>query len=189
MELDVRHIFTPELCIKTTLYVHTVTSHCVSNAHVHTTTHTCTCNTQICMYIYAHDTAHAHMHTQHHVHAGWSRSSPWCKPGGSWQDCGDAPSGWGYSRPAEQGVICSSVTCVVPCALFIVQKVPHNIQQNKNIRKRIQQITTADMHWRIKSFVHWKHVNLVHGLGTFFFSLQKIWTENASLGSKLQWIF
>ena len=24
------------------------------------------------------------------------------------------------------------------------------------------------MHWRIKSFVHWKHVHLVHGLGTFF---------------------
>ena len=28
-----RHIFTPELCIKATLYVHTVTSHCVSCKH------------------------------------------------------------------------------------------------------------------------------------------------------------
>ena len=28
------HTFTPELYIKTTLYVHTVTSHCVSCKHV-----------------------------------------------------------------------------------------------------------------------------------------------------------
>ena len=92
--------------IKATLYVHTVTSHCVSCKHVtrtiartvwvlfctrvitdsilvdlypplerhwhtwmhtpmhmHTTTHACTCNTQICMYIYAHNTTHAHAHT------------------------------------------------------------------------------------------------------------------------------
>ena len=34
MEWDVRHIFTPELYIKTMLYVHTVTSHCVSCEHV-----------------------------------------------------------------------------------------------------------------------------------------------------------
>ena len=31
-----------------------------------------------------------------------------------------------------------------------------------------QQITAADLHWRIKSFVHWKHVHLVYGLGTCF---------------------
>ena len=37
-----------------------------------------------------------------------------------------------------------------------------------NVKKHNQQITATDMHWRIKSFVHWKHVHLVHGLGTFF---------------------
>ena len=34
MECDVCHIFTPDLYSKTTLYVHTVTSHCVSCKHV-----------------------------------------------------------------------------------------------------------------------------------------------------------
>jgi len=48
-------------------------------------------------------TPHTHMHAQHHVHTGWILSSPRCKPGRSWQDCGHTPSGWGYSRPAEQG--------------------------------------------------------------------------------------
>ena len=37
---------------------------------------------------------------------------------------------------------------------------------SENISYRL---TAADMHWRIKSSVHWKHVNLVHGLDTFFF--------------------
>ena len=48
-------------------------------------------------------------------------------------------------------------------------------------------VTAADMHWIVQSFVHWKHVNLAHGLGTWFsFFFPKIWTKNASLGSKLQ---
>ena len=37
-----------------------------------------------------------------------------------------------------------------------------------NVRRHIQHIATADMQWRIKLFVHWKHVHLVHGLGTCF---------------------
>ena len=159
-----------------------------TNAHIHTTTHTCTCNTQICMCIYAHNTTHTCTH------------NTMCTQD---EDCplNDA-SREGHDRIVEMllhaGAIvdlqnkvfhCFSVTSVVPYALFIVQKVPHNIQGNMNVRKHILQITAADMHWRITSSVHWKHVNLVHKLGTFFifyFFYQKIWTENASLGSKLQ---
>ena len=48
-----------------------------------------------------------------------------------------------------------------------------------NVRK---QITAVVMHWRIKSFVHWKHVHLVHGLGTCFsqkFGLRMlVWDQN-----------
>ena len=159
MEWDVCHIFTPDLYIKTTLYVHTVTSHCVSCKHVtRTIARTvwvlfCTCvitdsilvdlypsfgrhshtwmHTLMHMYTQPHTHAHAthkytctftntmphthtHMHTYHHVHAGWSQFSLYCKPEWSWQDCGDAPSGWGYSRPADQGgKSCSSVNCSV----------------------------------------------------------------------------
>ena len=53
-------------------------------------------------------------HTLHDVHIEWILSSLYCKPGGSLQGCGEAPSGWGYSRPAEQGgKLCSSVNCSV----------------------------------------------------------------------------
>ena len=110
-------------------------------------------------------------HTQHHVHAEWRQSSLYCKPEGSWQDCGDAASGWGYSRPADQGgkllfVLLSLVLCHAQYSLYT--KHHHNIQGNMNVWKHIQQITAADMHWRIKLFVHWKHVHLVHGLITCF---------------------
>ena len=51
-----------------------------------------------------------------------------------------------------------------------------------NVRKHIQLITAADIHWRIKSFVHWK--NEVHGLGTCFpnkFGLRMlVWDQNCS---------
>ena len=121
------------------------------NAHVHTTTHTCTCNTQICMYIYA---THTHMHTQHHVQTGWILYSLYCKPARSWQDCGDAPSGWGYSRLAKQGG--KLFFCHLCCAMHIIHCTlsTTNIQGNLKFRKHIQQITAADKHWRIKSFVH-----------------------------------
>ena len=130
-----------------------------TNTHVHTTSHPCT---------FTH-TSHTHVHTRHHVHAGWIQSSLYCKPAGSRQDCGDAPSGWGYSRPAEQGgrlFFCH--LCRAMCSTFIIDYVPPNIQRNIIVRKHIQLIATADMHWRIKSFVQWEHVHLVHGLGTCF---------------------
>jgi len=73
--------------------------------------------------------------------------------------------------------------CIIHCTLSTTQHSGEYYQ----CQKHIQQITAADMHWRIKSFVHWKNVHLVHGLGTCF--QQKIWTESASLGSKLQRIF
>ena len=97
-----------------------------TNAHVHTTTQTFTCNTQICIYIYAHNTTHTHMCTQHHMHTGWTLSSPHCKPEWSWQDCGDPPSGWGYSRPAGQGwkfFICHLcfAMCIIQCTLSTTQ--------------------------------------------------------------------
>ena len=44
-----------------------------------------------------------HTHTHHHVHTGWIISSYCCKPGGASQNCRETPSGWGNSRPAEQG--------------------------------------------------------------------------------------
>ena len=70
---------------------------------------------------------------------------------------------------------CSSVTCVVPCTLFT---------GNMNVRKHSQLLTAADMHWRIKSFVLWKHVHLVHGLGTCFpnkFGQRMlVWDQNCS---------
>ena len=74
-----------------------------TNGHVHTTTHICTCNTNMHVHLRIQNHTHTHMHKQHHVHAGWILSSLYFKPGGAWQDSGDVPSGWGYSRPAEQG--------------------------------------------------------------------------------------
>ena len=44
---------------------------------------------------------------------------------------------------------------------------PHNIPGNVKFREHIQQITGVDMHGRTNSFVYWKHVHLVHGLGTY----------------------
>ena len=64
-----------------------------SNAHTHTTIH----NLHV-----THKYACIFMHTT--PHTGWILSSPYCKHNGSWQYCGDSPSGWDYSRPAEQGV-------------------------------------------------------------------------------------
>ena len=88
----------------------------ILNELVHQCTHKCIihthpCNTQTCTFTHNH---HAHIHTLHDVHVGWILSSVCCKPRGSWQGCGEAPSGWGYSRPAEQGgKLCSSVNCSV----------------------------------------------------------------------------
>ena len=134
MKWDLCHIFTPELHIKTTLYVHTVTSHCVIcryiieeksaivktvwvlfcicvitdsilvdlyppfRRHWHTWKHTLMLiahnHTPMHMqHTNMHGTVHSHTqhHTHHHVHAGWRLSSPFCKPGGAWQDSGDSP--------------------------------------------------------------------------------------------------
>ena len=106
---------------------------------------------------------HTHMHTQHHVHTGWRLPSIFCKPEGSLQDCGDATSGWGYSRPGGQGgrlllfVHLSLVLCHTHYSLYTKYTIDNirGIWMSENVR--IQQITAADMHWRMKSFVHWKH--------------------------------
>ena len=39
--------------------------------------------------------------------------------------------------------------------------VPHNIHGNKTVREHMEHIVTGNIHERIKSFVHWKHVHLV----------------------------
>ena len=156
-----------------------------TNAHVHTTTH---------MHM-QHTNMHVHLCTQHHtrttmhVHAGWIQSSVCCKPEESWHDCGDAPSGWGYSGPARQGArllfVHLAVTCVVPCALFIVHLVPHNSQRNTYECQKTGNCCCCALKNQIIcaleacTFRAWS--------GDMFFP--KIWTENASLGSKLQWIF
>ena len=57
----------------------------------------------------------------------------------------------------------SLVVCHVHYSLYT--KHHHNIWGNMKVRKHIQQITAADMHWR---FVHWKNVDSVHGLGACF---------------------
>ena len=54
------------------------------------------------------------------------------------------------------------------------------------VRKHIQEITAADMHWRIKSFVHWKHEYINFSAWSWDMFPKNIWTENASLGSNLQ---
>ena len=155
-----------------------------TNAHVHTTTHACTCNTQICMYIYVHNTTHTHMHTQHHVHAGWNQFSLYCKPRGSWQGCGEAPSGWGYSRPAEEGgKLCSSVNCSVMYSIHCALSIPHNIPVNIKFREHIQQIIGADVLG--KKLICALEACTFSGLGTFFIIGQRILH---GLKSKLQWI-
>ena len=60
-----------------------------------------------------------------------------------------------------------SVTCVVPCSVYSLYTKYHTTFRGirMNVRKHI---TAADMHWRIKSFVHWKHVHLVHYFTTQF---------------------
>ena len=96
-------------------------------------------------------------HTHHHVHAGWILSSVCCEPERSLQGCGEAPSGWGYSRPAEQGgKSCSSVNCSV---MYSTLSTPHSIPGKIKFREHIQQISGTDMHGRANSFVHWKHVH------------------------------
>ena len=92
MECDVCHIFTPDLYIKTTLCVHTVTSHCVSCKHVTRTIArtvwvlfcTCVITDSIIVDFYppfrrhSHTWMHTlmHMYTQPHTHARATHKYP-----------------------------------------------------------------------------------------------------------------
>ena len=153
--------------------------------HWQNCTHPCSCNTQTCMYI---QTQPPHVHTQHHLHIGWIISSLYCKPGGAWQGCGDTPSGWGYSRPAVEGgglslfVHLSLVVYHVWYSLYTkYYTTVRRIWRTENISNG----ATADMDGWISCALKacsytWWCVDV--------FS-QEIWTEIASLGSKLLWSF
>ena len=141
-----------------------------TNALVHMHNHTpCTCN------------------TQHHVPTGWILSSLFCKPAGSWQDCGDAASGWGYSRPAEQGGKVLFVLLSLGCAMRIIHCTLSTTQHSGKWESHRTYPTHSHLlicsresnHLCIGSMT----VYLVHGLGTCFF--QKfglrvlVWDQNS----------
>ena len=135
-----------------------------------------------CMYIHTYTHTHTHTHTQthlhHHAHAGWILSSVWCEPEGAWQGCGDAPSGWGYSRPAEQGGKLF-MSLVVYHAMYSIQCTTF---------KDYKAYPTNDQYWYAwekNSFVHWKHVHLVvcgqvsPKIGQRMFRTM-VWNQNSS---------
>ena len=63
---------------------------------------------------------HAHTHAHMCIHTGGILTTSSRQCGGVWQDCGDAPSGWGYSGPAKQGGGMWFNFAHLSCAVFIV---------------------------------------------------------------------
>ena len=129
---------------------------------MYTQPHTHTQHTN--MYIHMqlpHTHTHTYIHTHHHVHTGWIISSYCCEPGGAWRDCREAPSGWGYSRPEEQGgKLLLSAHLVFHMQYSLYTKYHKTLRAIWRDREHIQHIDTDDMHGRTKLFMHWKHVYL-----------------------------
>ena len=151
-----------------------------TNAHVHTTTH---------MHM-QHTNMHVHLcttpHTHHHA-CPRRMDTVLCMlqarrvMTGLWRCSFRLGLQWTCKTRCKI-VICSSVTCVVPCALFIVHLVPHNSQRNTYECQKTDNCCCYALENQIIcaleacTFSAWS--------GDMFFP--KIWTENASLGSKLQ---
>ena len=145
---------------------------------------------------FTHTTPHTHTHTHTHTHAHTNTlcmQKGYCPLHYASQKGHDrvmelllqAGVTVDLQSKVENCVLLSFVLCHAHYWLYTMHH--HNTQEKMNVRKQIQQITAADTHLKIKSFVHWKQVHFMHGLGRCF--PQKTWTENSSLGSKLQWIF
>ena len=149
--------------------------------HLYTQPHTCTCNMHTNMHV--HNTTHNTMCTQDgHCplyiasQEGHDRVVEMLLQAGATVDLQSKVEDCYYLSFCH---LCCAM-CIIHCRLSTTQHSGEYVWMSKNI----QQITAADIHWRMKSFVHWKHVHLVHGLGTFFpnkFGLRMlVWDQNSS---------